>query len=174
MDNIWKGTKQAHKHTPDLYYKRAMSDHRHFVHGALWLIYWRDYSDFFTFCYYFAVKTDIEDLKSCSEAVGNPCDNGGTCTDGENGVSCLCQGDWRGRTCSTCKFCLLSTASVYSEIFILWPLPELKICHDIEVIWLYTIKYIDPKLLPEKKYSRVSRYATDPFLSRNPKLGYFC
>lgn len=38
-----------------------------------------------------------------NECAGNPCGNGGTCTDGENMFTCACPAAWTGLTCGTGK-----------------------------------------------------------------------
>jgi hypothetical protein len=41
------------------------------------------------------------DSENCSP---NPCENGGTCTDGVNSFSCECVPGWEGDTCTISKY----------------------------------------------------------------------
>ena len=37
------------------------------------------------------------------ECASDPCQNGGTCEDGENGYTCTCADGWEGDNCETSK-----------------------------------------------------------------------
>ncbi|KAL4229380.1 Thrombospondin type 1 repeat-containing protein [Mactra antiquata] len=47
------------------------------------------------------LKTDLESRKTCGTDIDNPCQNGGKCIQDDDGISCMCQGDWRGQTCDS-------------------------------------------------------------------------
>jgi len=66
------------------------------------------------------------DVDECSS---NPCENGGTCTDGVNGFTCSCLAGYTGTTCETSKIIFPPWAPV---LFMQWPTLLIKgKCHSI-------------------------------------------
>ena len=52
-------------------------------------------------CTYLYMRVSFSDINECSS---NPCQNGGTCTDGVDRFECLCVPEHTGYTCETSSF----------------------------------------------------------------------
>ena len=68
-------------------------------------------------CYFYSYKTStcaifslLIDIDVCSS---RPCQNGGTCTDEENGYSCTCTPGWTGPNCQSSKAVIMYTVKLY-------------------------------------------------------------
>lgn len=55
------------------------------------------------FCLCNAGWTGPNCTENIDECISNPCQNGGTCTDGVNGYSCECTSSWTGPQCQTAQ-----------------------------------------------------------------------
>lgn len=55
----------------------------------------------FFFCLYPLIKINTSVLSDMDECLSGPCQNGATCTNGENQFTCDCAPGWNGVTCDT-------------------------------------------------------------------------
>ena len=50
-----------------------------------------------------------------NECASSPCQNGGNCTDGVNGYTCVCVDGYEGDTCETSKFVVCMSGCVVAH-----------------------------------------------------------